>query len=109
MNAFLNLGKTSGDHNTGREYDRDGKKREIFLSDGNVVIAESRDPYGFWYIRMEKGRTPDALLGTYTNAELAVTAALSYYNNNYFKKTEVSERVEPPILKTKTRTPQNAT
>ena len=57
--AFMNFGQTAGFDVPGRESDRDGRSREVFMSDGNSAILEARDPYGHWYIRWKSGKTPE--------------------------------------------------
>ncbi len=100
-NAYLNLGQTDGFDTPGRQGDRNGKLREIFISDGTKIYVESRDPYGFWYVKSEVGKVPEALTGTFTTAELAVRAVETFYNNTKFNKTVVPEQVEKPVLKYK--------
>lgn len=54
-------------------------RREIPIK-GNKIIMERRDPFGFWSIWFDKGRTPDALGNSvYTSdweAERAINAFL---------------------------------
>lgn len=49
-----------------------GKLRKIVMSNGNFVWIECRDPYGFWYISLEKGKLPDKLTGSYTTFDMAL-------------------------------------
>lgn len=44
----------------------------------NTFVAEKRDPYGFWYIKVEKGRLPTFLSGSYTDWEYAKQRILAY-------------------------------
>ena len=98
----LNEGQTDGFDVPGRERDRDGKVREVFLSDGVKVKIEVKDPYGFWYISWVNGRTPKELSdATWTSASDALRALERYVAENRYK-VEVSDTpVEKVILKRK--------
>lgn len=54
------------------EYDKEhmGKFRRIPIHN-NVVYIKCLDPYGFWYVTLEKGQVPDKLKGSYTAFDLA--------------------------------------
>lgn len=54
------------------DYDKEhmGKFRKINL-DNNIVHIKCEDPYGFWYISLEKGQVPEKLKGSYTTFDLA--------------------------------------
>lgn len=101
MEGFVNFGQTLGIGVAGRENDRDGKTRDVNLSDGRTVRVESRDPYGFWYVNWGRGQLPDELKGTYTNAEYALRAVQAYLGNNKYDTKIVEEKVEIPVLKYK--------
>lgn len=50
----------------------------------NKAIIFQNGPFGFWYIRLERGMTPKELKGAYTspsNAVNAVTALEDYKKN----------------------------
>ena len=61
--------------NYGRDFN---PNRELLLDNGNKYHVQKRDPYGHWYIHMDKGRVPDRLSGSYTSFELAKKAVESY-------------------------------
>jgi hypothetical protein len=101
MNSFVNFGQTAGFGIPGRDNDRDGKSREVFLNNGMTVRAEARDPYGHWYVVWGKGPTPDILSGAYTSAEQAVQAINIWASNHTFATKVVDEKVSIPELKRK--------
>ncbi len=49
------------------------RRRQVELPNGNKYHIECRDPYGFWFIHMDKGQIPDRLSGAYTSADQAVS------------------------------------
>lgn len=55
------------------EYDKEhtGKYRKIEV-EGNVIHIRCEDPYGFWYVSVEKGTIPDRLKGAYTSFDQAL-------------------------------------
>lgn len=105
MDSMMNFGQTLGMGVAGRENDRDGKSREVFLSDGNTVRVEARDPYGHWYVKWYKGAPPSSLDGSYTSAEQAIRAVQAYVGNETYNTKVVEEKVEkaPPLLYKKPR------
>lgn len=98
--AFMNFGQTLGDGISGRENDRDGKSREVHLSDGMTVRLESRDPYGHWHIVWGKGAVPAEISGAYTGPDNAYKALQAYVGQKYDTKI-VDEKVTIPELKYK--------
>lgn len=95
--AFMNLGQTDGFGVPGREGDRDGKMREMFLSDGNSALIEAKDPYGFWYIRWKTGQTPtDVATQAFTSANDAVKWVTTWLNQNRYNTKIVDEKVNIP-------------
>ena len=98
--AFMNFGQTLGIGVAGRENDRDGKSREVHLSDGMTVRLESRDPYGHWHIVWGKGAVPKEISGSYTGPEAAFRGLTQYVAKQYDTKV-VDEKVEIPDLKLK--------
>jgi hypothetical protein len=98
----LNEDQTDGFGVPGRERDRDGKVREVFLSDGVTAKIEVRDPYGFWYIAWTNGRTPKELAdATWTSASDALKALERYVTENKYK-VEISDTpIEKVVLKRK--------
>jgi hypothetical protein len=82
--------------------DEDGRKRIVFMSDGNSAILEAKDPFGFWYIRYDKGRTPDELVSqSFTNFNSAQAALEKFLSSNRYNTKVTEEKVEIPVLKTK--------
>ena len=100
--AFMNFGQTLGIGVAGRENDRDGKSREVHLSDGMTVRLESRDPYGHWHIVWGKGAAPEEISGSYTNPDQAHKALVAYVGQHRYNTKVVPEKVEIPELKLKT-------
>lgn len=45
----------------------DTPKEHTYELPGAKVIAQRQDPYGFFYLRQEKGKLPDKYLGAYTS------------------------------------------
>ena len=54
------------------------KIRTIELDNGNMLIVENKDPYGFWYVHYEKGQLPKRMQGAYTTWEYALAAVKRY-------------------------------
>jgi hypothetical protein len=50
--------------------------RIVELENKNKVYFKRKDPYGYWYMNMEKGQLPEHLRGAYTT----YTKALSELN-----------------------------
>jgi hypothetical protein len=44
-----------------------GRRREFDLENGNKLIAEQRDPYGHWFLHLERGSLPEKYQGAYTD------------------------------------------
>lgn len=99
--AFMNFGQTLGEGISGRENDRDGKSREVFLSDGMTVRLEARDPYGHWFIVWGKGHTPMDIAGAFTSAEQAYKGLLRFLGENKYNTKIVEDKVEIPEIKYK--------
>jgi len=101
--AFMeNFGQTAGFGVPGRENDRDGRSRELFLTDGNTVKLEARDPYGHWYITYKEGRTPDELkFAAFTSPHEAKRFLEQWLNTNRTNTYLSDKKVEIPELKTK--------
>ena len=99
MENFVDFGQTLGVGVPGRENDRDGKSREIHLSDGTSVKVESRDPYGHWYAKWNKGAVPKELDGCWTSAEQAVLAVKAFIGNQKYNTKVVDTPVQkaPPL------------
>ena len=54
------------------------KIRTVELENGNTIIIENKDPYGFWYVHYEHGQMPKKLHGAYTSFEYALSAVQTY-------------------------------
>lgn len=100
--AFMNFGQTDGFGVTGREGDRAGRMREVFMTDGNTAIIEARDPYGHWYISWKSGKTPSDLSSqSFTSADMA-KKHLDIWLNKERYNTKISDtQVVIPEVKTK--------
>lgn len=70
------------------EYDQEhmGKYRKIEL-ENNTVHIRSEDPFGFWYISLQKGQVPEKLKGAYTTFDQALRD-VNYWLKN--KKEPIS-------------------
>lgn len=45
----------------------DLSRTRIFeLDNGNKLYAKQTDPYGFWYLNLDKGQLPDRFKGAYS-------------------------------------------
>lgn len=99
MESFVDFGQTLGLGVPGRENDRDGSSRTIHLSDGTSVKVESRDPYGHWYAKWNKGSVPKELDQSWTSPDLAVQAVRAYIGNQKYNTKVVDKPVEkaPPL------------
>ena len=62
---------------------RDRPLRKEWDLGNNKLIAEPRDPHGFWYVHFAKGQVPASLSGAYTTI-----AALERGVNQYLKDKE---------------------
>jgi hypothetical protein len=82
--------------------ENEGRLKTVFLSNGQTVLLESKDPYGFWYIRWKEGKTPYELSEqTFTNFNSARQTLEIYLSKNKFNTEVVEEKVEPPVLEYK--------
>lgn len=72
--------------------DLDGR-RSVTLENGNKLIIERTDPYGFWKVHYEKGQIPDKLSGLYTSYDRAMVDVNSYIAT--LKPTEESVDKKP--------------
>ena len=57
------------------------KTRKIEVENGADFLIEQRDPYGFWFVRREKGQIPAKLSGAYTTYSFAQQAVERYVNS----------------------------
>lgn len=46
--------------------------RTFELSNGNKLYAKQTDPYGFWYLNLDKGQLPEKFLGAYSTFDAVV-------------------------------------
>lgn len=85
-----------------RDNERSGSRREVYLTDGNTAILESRDPYGMWHIFWKNGKTPlEVKEQMFTSADQAHKYLEIWLGKNKYD-TKISETpVEIPELKTK--------
>jgi len=100
--AFMNFGQTAGFNVAGRENDRDGRTREVFMSDGNVAILEAKDPYGHWFIRWKNGKTPDDFkANSFTSPDNAKKFLDTWLEKNRYNQKIVDALIEIPQVKVK--------
>ena len=92
---FTDFGMTPAPGVPGRENDRSGSERTVYLSDGKTIKVVREDPYGFWYVKWNTGAPPDRVSGGFTTAELALRALDQYLNQDTFR----TERVSAPAPK----------
>lgn len=92
------------------ENDKDGKRDEIYLSDGKVLLVESKDPYGFWHFRYEGKHSPipNKLDQAFTSKSEAMKALRAYLSLDTYDVTISPTRVVLPELKTKNDKKVNA-
>ena len=100
--AFMNFGQTDGFDVAGRENDRAGRMREVFMTDGNAAIIEAKDPYGYWFISWKNGKTPeDIKYQAFTSAENAKRFLEIWLNKERYNTKVTEQPVVIPELKTK--------
>jgi len=51
---------------------------EIAIDNDNKILLQRKDPFGFVYMKLEKGNLPERYQGAYTNFEYARDDALRY-------------------------------
>lgn len=56
------------------------KRRVYTMNGGNSLIATCVDPYGFWYLSLEKGNLGDKYRGAYTSIDEVEKAIKAYTN-----------------------------
>lgn len=84
------------------EKDKDGKREEFYLTSGKTLVAESRDPFGFWFFKWEKqGVVPERLSHAFTSKAEAVKALHAYLAMDTYDDKLSPVKVELPELKTK--------
>lgn len=68
------------------------------LQNGNVLRAERKDPYGHWFLSLEKGLLPERFHGGYTGRDEVEKAALAY---SKYRDILLGKQPERPELKLK--------
>ncbi len=66
-------------YETETDYELNINKRTIPYGK-NKIILDREDPYGFFVIKLEKGRVPSELAGFYTDAKSAEIAINQFLN-----------------------------
>ena len=59
-------------------YDETSENSRVVETNGAKIFLNRKDPYGFWYVKFERGEVPEVLSGAYTSAELAMSAINKY-------------------------------
>ena len=87
-----------GNRNVIPHYDDNGFTGALDLSDermfdlgNNKLTAFRTDPYGYWELKLARGRLPEELSGKFTSFELVKNAVHLYMNNKnrvIFKETD---------------------
>lgn len=71
-------------------------RRSYVMENGNELLAERKDPYGFIEIRFKKGSIPECLSGQYTSYDQADKVIKWYLNaKNKFLATAVDNTPLP--------------
>lgn len=58
--------------------ERDIPSRITMPLDGNVLVIQRYDPYGFWRMHLEKGNLPGKYTGQYTDIRFIKSDAAKY-------------------------------
>jgi hypothetical protein len=58
--------------------ERDEPNVRFFKIDGNELIMERKDPFGFWFIHYKKGQVPEELKSAFTSVAEATKAVYVY-------------------------------
>lgn len=78
------------------EGDKDlAKHRIVELDNNNKIHIKREDPYGFWFVNLERGRFPDGsiLHGAFTSFDRAMVAVETYLHERRRAMTEVKQTV----------------
>jgi hypothetical protein len=63
--------------------DKDLSRTRVFqLENGNKLYAKQTDPYGFWYLNLDKGQLPPWLADQAFNEWSQVLKAVERYGND---------------------------
>ena len=96
------FGDFMGQTAPGRENDRPGNLRTLYLSDGNSLTIEAKGQYGFWFISYDKGKTPDDIKNqAFTSPSQAEQFVRTWFNNNRYNTKIVDKPVSIPEVKYK--------
>jgi hypothetical protein len=93
-------------------YDKEygGKFRKIEMDNGNTCHIRCQDPYGFWYISLERGNLPERMKGSYTSFDLALRAVNMWLKDKpepYIAETvQSTKRINKAVLERKEVVPQ---
>jgi hypothetical protein len=49
--------------------------------EGNKMTIQRTDPFGFWYLHLNRGQLPAKLRGAYTSPDLATKDVLRYIDD----------------------------
>lgn len=90
-----------GDH---EDEDRDLlTERHVLFGKTNKVIMRRRNPFGYWYLSLERGQVRPQYTGAYTTIEAATTAAErlvnEYRTENKLDRPKVKYRKTPRKVK----------
>lgn len=66
---------------TPEDNDKDFSKERQVEEGGRTFLVKPVDPFGFWYISLPKGKTPNDLNGAYTSLLEAEKAIKNYVDN----------------------------
>ena len=61
--------------------DKDLSNDRTMKLNNNMVHVYKQDPYGFWFVKLEKGQIPDKLKGAFTSFYEAEKAVTYYYRD----------------------------
>lgn len=57
----------------------DNSRTRVFeLENGNKLYAKQTDPYGFWYLNLDKGQMPEEFTGAYNTFDQVKVAVEKY-------------------------------
>jgi hypothetical protein len=68
--------------------ERDEPDEKIWNLGFNKIRFRREDPFGFWYISLEKGNLPEPMKGSYTTLQYAENAANVWIHNKRYKISE---------------------
>ena len=71
-------------------YEETAENQRVIETNGAKIFLNRKDPFGFWYIKFERGEMPDILTGAYTSAELAIADINKYLDNHKSREKKVT-------------------